>query len=733
MTGYPWNKGDAVTAADLNAAITMALGGSGPPTGAAGGDLTGTYPNPLVRAVNGVPFAPSATIDTTNACNITSGTFNAAILPPTTVVPGTYHNTTLTVGIDGRLTYASSGILPQGGQLTISSIPPPLVAGTFWYDSVGLTLYIAYDDGTSVQWVPAVAPETGPAGPPGVMGPVGPAGPAGPPSFADAPVDTNTYGRHGAAWTQVLPLSGGTLSGNLGVGTGTGTPAITLNGVSGANKGIYWQAGGVASWRWMTDASEDLGLYAYNPTTGAFINTALLANSTAGTLATNFQFNASTSVVPVTGGVAGAQLAAVNIGTNAAQGHKISYTSSAGGSGFEVGLTNIAVYNTNFISGINPALQGVWFVSISPNDATHSFGCNIGELDVVNRGLDRGWMRDRSGGNSTGGLLVVPEVQTFGVAGGGEGKNATYGYTVCHSSGTNSTGYQAKFYNCFLVEANAAVGQTGRAIYVTGDITGDSTQYPYGPLQTDGTWLHGIDHTKSTYGDGASQTMATGQAMRWITGATTAPTAAATITGTGSGANISLALATAGTGTVTTNASVSITAGTLTVPSGSITTGSSTTAGGLVLNGPTGVAKTLIGQTGGLPRWQFGVTNDAESTSDLGSNFAFYCYHDNGTFIGTPVTINRANSAVGLTGALTVGGGALFNGNLTAAGANGIVVNAAVVTLGTFSVGPTIRSGTGAATGTQPKGSIWVRTDGTVGSTMYVSQGAGTWNPIAGV
>lgn len=47
--------------------------------------------------------------------------------------------------------------------------------------------------------------------------------------------------------------------------------------------------------------------------------------------------------------------------------------------------------------------------------------------------------------------------------------------------------------------------------------------------------------------------------------------------------------------------------------------------------------------------------------------------------------------------------------------------------------GPTVRSGTGAATGTQPKGSLWTRTDGAVGSTLYVSQGAGTWNAVAGV
>jgi hypothetical protein len=47
--------------------------------------------------------------------------------------------------------------------------------------------------------------------------------------------------------------------------------------------------------------------------------------------------------------------------------------------------------------------------------------------------------------------------------------------------------------------------------------------------------------------------------------------------------------------------------------------------------------------------------------------------------------------------------------------------------------GPSIRSGTGAATGTQPSGSLWIRTDGSAGARIYVSQGDGTWTPIASV
>jgi len=67
---------------------------------------------------------------------------------------------------------------------------------------------------------------------------------------------------------------------------------------------------------------------------------------------------------------------------------------------------------------------------------------------------------------------------------------------------------------------------------------------------------------------------------------------------------------------------------------------------------------------------------------------------------------------------------------------NGMVVmtgfNPAQLTIGA-SGAPTIRSGAGAATGTQPKGSLFMRTDGAVGSTLYVSQGAGVWNAVAGV
>jgi len=49
------------------------------------------------------------------------------------------------------------------------------------------------------------------------------------------------------------------------------------------------------------------------------------------------------------------------------------------------------------------------------------------------------------------------------------------------------------------------------------------------------------------------------------------------------------------------------------------------------------------------------------------------------------------------------------------------------------SSGPYWKSGTGVPAYSAAKGSMYSRTDGGLGSTLYVSQGAGTWNAAAGV
>ncbi|MBT6120090.1 hypothetical protein HOH45_01330, partial [bacterium] len=179
-------KGRITTASNLIVSTTV------PPIGAAGGDLNGTYPNPSLKNTDVTPYTygetekiPVITVDskgrltvateiavgnatpTGNAGGDFSGTYPNPSLNPVGVADGTYgsHNysSVITVDLQGRVTSASNTLIsdvtpagPAGGDLA-GTYPNPILApsgvteGT--YGASNLTPVFTVDQGGRVTSV----------------------------------------------------------------------------------------------------------------------------------------------------------------------------------------------------------------------------------------------------------------------------------------------------------------------------------------------------------------------------------------------------------------------------------------------------------------------------------------------------------------------------------------------------------------------------------------------------
>ena len=135
----------------------------------------------------------------------------------------------------------------------------------------------------------------------------------------------------------------------------------------------------------------------------------------------------------------------------------------------------------------------------------------------------------------------------------------------------------------------------------------------------------------------------------------------------------------------------------------------------------------FVQQTGGVsPGW--------DTVISIGHPFGWWPAKSTGTLIGTNTGAASTPSYAAAYGvdfrAVTFSTAAFASTGFTV-DPTGIVTTPTLI----FGGGPRIVTGAGAppVSLTLAKGSLYIRVDGGVGSTIYVSQGGGTWNAIAGV
>lgn len=161
--------------------------------------------------------------------------------------------------------------------------------------------------------------------------------------------------------------------------------------------------------------------------------------------------------------------------------------------------------------------------------------------------------------------------------------------------------------------------------------------------------------------------------------------------------------------------------GSLTTTSGTFN-GNATLTGGavdriLTINANASQSRYVRYSTAGVARWDLTSDNSSESGSSAGSNFLINRFNDAGTYVGTPLSINRATGAVSLQGDLVVGP-ILYTGV-------GVSTGNAAVEVGSN------RTGTGASfidmhavSGTDYE-ARFLRNSGTNGSVQFINTGTG--------
>jgi hypothetical protein len=171
---------------------------------------------------------------------------------------------------------------------------------------------------------------------------------------------------------------------------------------------------------------------------------------------------------------------------------------------------------------------------------------------------------------------------------------------------------------------------------------------------------------------------------------------------------------------------------------------------GAIVAGPTAGTHTIINSGFGLSSLPGGLTGDIKTTGavvagapaaaslspgDLqaaraaGTGIVFL---GNGTPAQTASLYAIANK-IYLTPTNSLGTNVTVDANGQATAPSAVIAGSLVGGFAILQTGQVWGGGAGAPTAVAPKGSMYSRTDGGIGSTFYVSAGGGTWNAVAGV